>query len=79
MDCLLVGLYYDLIATTGSILAAIIAGIMPANIPILTQIEMANVNILPETKTGKSNTVDNNFAITVKDGIIQKIEIGTSE
>ena len=37
--------YLLLIATTGSIRAAIDAGIMPANIPIEIQIEMASAKI----------------------------------
>jgi hypothetical protein len=37
--------YLLLMATTGSIRAAIDAGIMPANIPIIIQIEMASDRI----------------------------------
>ncbi len=51
--------YLERIATTGSRRAAIDAGIMPANIPIIMQIDRASVSIGPEIKTGKSNTLVN--------------------
>ena len=40
-------------ATTGSILAAIIAGIIPASTPIPIQMPNASARMLPDTKTGK--------------------------
>lgn len=45
--------YFDLIATTGSILAAMVAGIMPANIPITMHIEMASPSMLYEMDMSK--------------------------
>jgi hypothetical protein len=47
--------YLDLIATTGSILDAIIAGMIPANMPMAMQIKMAKPNIWVDTKIGKLN------------------------
>ncbi len=41
--------YFDLMATTGSILAAIIAGMIPAATPIVTHIPIASAKILNET------------------------------
>lgn len=45
-----------LIATTGFILAAIDAGIIPERIPRTTHIEIASNIILPEIIIGKGNT-----------------------
>lgn len=47
--------YLDLIATTGSMRAAVKAGMIPDKIPMMIQIDMARNKIPPETKTGKLN------------------------
>ena len=53
------GFYLERIAITGSSRAAIDAGIIPANIPMIMQIDRARVSIGPEIKIGKSNTLVN--------------------
>src|SRR5665213_883853 len=54
--CLFTILFYlDLIATTGSMRAAVNAGIIPDKIPMMIQIDMARKRMPPETKTGKLN------------------------
>src|SRR5664279_4416553 len=45
--------YLDLMATTGSSLEALYAGINPAAIPIIIHIDIASVRIPIEMKTGK--------------------------
>ena len=42
-------IYLDRMATTGSIFAAIMAGIIPAKTPMETQMPIAKVRILKET------------------------------
>ncbi len=51
------GFYLERIATTGSSRAAIDAGIIPANIPMIILIEIASINIPVEIKTGKLKTL----------------------
>ena len=48
-------------ATTGSNLAACLAGINPAPMPVMMQIRIANPILVVEIKTGKSKTPDKIF------------------
>jgi hypothetical protein len=52
--------YLDLMATTGSIFDAIMAGMIPASIPIAMQMKMANPKICVDTKIGKLKAVLSN-------------------
>lgn len=51
--------YFERIATTGSILAACDAGIIPASMPTVIQIIIVVMSMGTDMKTGKFNGPDN--------------------